>query len=431
LVAVVLLRQSLTWPHHDVDYVHLRHAVRMVEWMLPDPPTGQWDASRDPVVYELEGVHGGYRQAALRTLAVYQAEFGAGGIRRTLSKLDGPRHLAVTRKLNSIWRRLYGGEGRVSRAELDEVLPRVYGRNIQAVVLARWYESAGDARSAAAVRERMRSDDRARLDRGHVIGLVRAAIILVGAVALVAYLVYRMWRPLQPRAAPISRDGGRRLAIAMAVYLAAVEVFLWAGGRVVAWLDGGTAMQYGMGCVFLLAAAVVTFLLLKRLCRRAEISLSDLGLRRTNIGAAVLLGLAGFAVAKLLVWPAGRVDDQLAVLFRPATIGPRLSDLLPTSPFAFLYHLVYGCVLAPIIEETFHRGVMLRALWTRMGFLPAAAVGSLVFAIGHRDPYANMLGLWCDGMVLCVLAAETRSLIPGMVCHAAINAFIRVAAYLA
>ncbi len=80
-------------------------------------------------------------------------------------------------------------------------------------------------------------------------------------------------------------------------------------------------------------------------------------------------------------------------------------------------------VLAPLVEETFFRGFVLRGLMRRMGFLAAAALASALFAVAHVDP-VSYLPVFCIGMVLAWVATETGSLASSMLVHAAYNGVV-------
>ncbi|MDQ3757281.1 MAG: CPBP family glutamic-type intramembrane protease [Actinomycetota bacterium] len=85
---------------------------------------------------------------------------------------------------------------------------------------------------------------------------------------------------------------------------------------------------------------------------------------------------------------------------------------------------------APLVEETFFRGLLQAALLRRLGRpVVAVVVGALVFGVTHYDPEA-LLGLAAFGVVLGVLVVRAGRLGPALVAHAAFNA-VTVAGYLA
>ncbi|QDU86521.1 CAAX amino terminal protease self- immunity [Planctomycetes bacterium Pla163] len=76
---------------------------------------------------------------------------------------------------------------------------------------------------------------------------------------------------------------------------------------------------------------------------------------------------------------------------------------------------------APIFEELAFRGVLFAALRSRMGFLPAAGISAVVFAVGHPYDLAGMLTIAWIGFALAWLYERTGSLVACMAAHSAYN----------
>jgi membrane protease YdiL (CAAX protease family) len=90
---------------------------------------------------------------------------------------------------------------------------------------------------------------------------------------------------------------------------------------------------------------------------------------------------------------------------------------------------VSAVLLAPLVEETVFRGVLLRAGLQRWGFWPAAVVSSLLFGALHSYEAASVAGglvlggqMFVFGLLQCVLVRRTARLFPGVVTHASANA---------
>jgi membrane protease YdiL (CAAX protease family) len=82
---------------------------------------------------------------------------------------------------------------------------------------------------------------------------------------------------------------------------------------------------------------------------------------------------------------------------------------------------VFLVIGAPVVEELFFRGLLLRSLDRRFG-TPAAVIGSaLVFGLVHYE-LLQLPALILFGIVLAVLAERTGRLGPGIAAHAAFNA---------
>ncbi|MGH9056575.1 MAG: lysostaphin resistance A-like protein [Acidimicrobiales bacterium] len=148
----------------------------------------------------------------------------------------------------------------------------------------------------------------------------------------------------------------------------------------------------------------------------------DFGLRLGRwwdlpLGAAI--GLAcQYLLVPLLYLPFEQVDRSLAhQLSQPA----RTDTAAAHGVGMVVVLLLILAVGAPIVEELFFRGLLLRSLLGRTP-VPVAIVGSAVlFALAHFE-LVQFAGLAVFGIVLALLAWRTRRLGPGMAAHAAFNA---------
>jgi len=79
-------------------------------------------------------------------------------------------------------------------------------------------------------------------------------------------------------------------------------------------------------------------------------------------------------------------------------------------------------VAAPIVEEIFFRGLVLRTLRRRFNDTWAIVISSAVFAAAHFEPL-QFPALFVFGLVAAVLATRTGRLGPGIWAHVAFNGF--------
>ena len=152
----------------------------------------------------------------------------------------------------------------------------------------------------------------------------------------------------------------------------------------------------------------------------------DFGLRGkwSDIG----LGLVVAVAVQLLVLPG------IAYLLRPLLGEPEVSgpvqDLLDKSQgLAFAGLMLSVAVGAPIVEELFFRGLLLRSLQRRVPDWAAVALSAVAFGIAHGSALPVdavllvMISLTVFGAILAVMAIRTGRLGPSIVTHAAFNLF--------
>jgi hypothetical protein len=148
---------------------------------------------------------------------------------------------------------------------------------------------------------------------------------------------------------------------------------------------------------------------------------ADFGLRVAgwkDLAGGVAVGLAcQYVLIPALYWPFERLDPALSrQLSRPAeqNVGGA-------------HGVVAGVVLvvflaggAPLVEELFFRGLLLRALLWRTRAPVAIVLSGVLFALAHFEA-VQFAGLAVFGCVLGYLAWRTGRLGPGMAAHAAFN----------
>jgi membrane protease YdiL (CAAX protease family) len=154
--------------------------------------------------------------------------------------------------------------------------------------------------------------------------------------------------------------------------------------------------------------------------RKGNGLVADLGLRFRGVDAgAFLLGVALQAlVVPALYWPlihfTGLTEDDVSGDARElvdAASGPTILVLV-----------LVVCVGAPLAEEIFFRGLLLRSVDKRWGIGAAVVASAIVFAASHLMG-VQFPALLLFGAVVSVLAVRSGRLGPGILCHAGFNAW--------
>ena len=144
----------------------------------------------------------------------------------------------------------------------------------------------------------------------------------------------------------------------------------------------------------------------------------DFGLRvePRDIGIGLTAGvLSQFVLVPLLYLPLRLVDDDLDLSEK----ARELTDLAHGWTVVILVVLVV--VGAPLVEELFYRGLLLRSLSRRFGPGWGVAGSAVAFGVVHFQPL-QLLGLIAFGVVLAVLAERSGRLGPSLMAHIAFNA---------
>lgn len=137
-----------------------------------------------------------------------------------------------------------------------------------------------------------------------------------------------------------------------------------------------------------------------------------------HVAGGVVAGLVGFGgVAGLLA-----LADRLAGGIPPPEQG--LMDASLQGGLATVVAVASAVVLAPVVEEVIHRGVLFVALRRLIGLVGAMLLSGGVFALVHVElaQPAYLLALLLLGVWFAAVRHRTGSLVPPVVAHATFNA---------
>jgi membrane protease YdiL (CAAX protease family) len=208
---------------------------------------------------------------------------------------------------------------------------------------------------------------------------------------------------------------GRDLLLTFFLTLGVVAGFIafsyWFGGR-------GRAMGLASGFVAYGGAfAAIWFGAVWRPGKR----LSDIGLRRCDrsfVTLAIFAALLWIAVTSALYSAAGIWEQAIAA--GKDMVEPFLQDHVQ-----LILMLALAGPVAALVEEVAFRGLLYGWLRGHMGVAPAALLGSLLFTAAHFYVYVAGFVFFVEMLALSVLLALlfelSRSLWPGIVCHAINN----------
>lgn len=192
--------------------------------------------------------------------------------------------------------------------------------------------------------------------------------------------------------------GGRRLGFSLVVAISSavgVGVIVWYGlSKTMGTLLGAALPQIVTFAVYATLVAVLCYAFWPP--DRSPIALRYTGVRELlfAIGATVVL----IAVCVLAYALVGRFFGSFAHLLTQLTaVATDAKRLQGQSSSAWMIAILRGCLLVPIFEEVFFRGLLLSWLNRHMRFVPALLVQAALFAAMHvypvALPYAFLFGI--------------------------------------
>lgn len=355
----------------------------------------------------------------------------------------------------------YGAEGRLWQTVFEggALSPRQTQAAADAIVRLpnlRWwkypalyalYQAQGDASEANRYAREAQTHALSSLVPVILLGGLQVIVVLLG-VGLLIYLLARgrpapgapdLW-PTLPPALPDSerRLGAGDLMAVFAVYLLSGEVLgLLLGGFGVPHvfhvrgllapylpaLARLSAVQrvtasVVLNAVLYVVGAVPPALYLWSMARRRGASLAqEIGWRVFPVGANLLYGVGGFAIAAALMVPVALIGRAL-LRHAPAPSNPIIPLMAGASGAGTIVLLVVlASVAAPLVEELLFRGVFYQAARLKLGVWPAIVATGLVFGFVHPVGVVEMLGIAVLGGVFAWVAETRRSLLPSMAAH--------------
>ncbi len=97
------------------------------------------------------------------------------------------------------------------------------------------------------------------------------------------------------------------------------------------------------------------------------------------------------------------------------------ADLAWGSPLEVAGSVVSAVVAAPVVEEIAFRGLLYATLRRRLSWVLAAGISAAVFALLHGYGVSGFASVFGSGVLWAWAYERTRSLLPGIVAHAANN----------
>jgi membrane protease YdiL (CAAX protease family) len=79
-------------------------------------------------------------------------------------------------------------------------------------------------------------------------------------------------------------------------------------------------------------------------------------------------------------------------------------------------------IWAPLVEEVAFRGFLYTTLRRRFPMVTATVLSSTIFALVHGYSLAGFVTIWWSGLVWACAYEKSRTLWPGILCHATSNA---------
>ncbi len=301
--------------------------------------------------------------------------------------------------------------GRALILQIDDALPPSWFAD---TLIRRIAGRIGDAEARARAESAIVARGRALLLRARVLMAVSLALLAMGALALVWMLKRRgstevARAPLPP---PWSGADGyalfvRGLGVPQAIALLGFVVL---------------RHETGLGTVLGMAADLPLFLWVIHYLRTRDTSMrATFGLVPRRHGWAPLVGATLVLIAVALL-----SDTLIELASRIVNIKTHWTDgfteeLLWSGRRRVVLEAFDATVWAPIVEEITFRGLLYATLRTRLAVGESALLSAVIFTLPHGYAVAGSASVFVSGVLWAIAYERTRSLLPGLLAHAANN----------
>ncbi|MCX7656191.1 MAG: CPBP family intramembrane metalloprotease [Treponemataceae bacterium] len=140
-------------------------------------------------------------------------------------------------------------------------------------------------------------------------------------------------------------------------------------------------------------------------------SLTSFDWRYLAIGSILMVGLSIVL---------SEVDNLTRVVLPMPEFFQNIYGSLFQSEGGFFSSFFTLCIVAPITEELFFRGLVLPGFLSRMTKTKAILLSALLFSLIHLSPW-QLIGPFIIGIIFAIIYIETRSLLPTILLHSLFN----------
>jgi hypothetical protein len=301
------------------------------------------------------------------------------------------------------------GRALIGQAERD--LPESWFRDTLVRSIA---HRIGDAEARARAEAAILARGRALLIRARALMLVSVGLVAAGAIALVWML--RARRDAEVAGAPLPPPWTPGDGYALFVRgLGAPQTIALVGFIVLGQATGlGTVL--GMAADLPLFLWIAVYLRARGTSMRDAFGLVPRGQGWGHLVAATFALIAVALVSDTLIELASRVVD----LETHWTDG-FTEELLWSGRRRVVLETIDASVWAPIVEEITFRGLLYGTLRLRLNVPEAALLSAVIFTLPHGYAVAGSASVLVSGLLWAVAYERTRSLLPGLLAHAANN----------
>ena len=143
-----------------------------------------------------------------------------------------------------------------------------------------------------------------------------------------------------------------------------------------------------------------------------------LGIEFKHVPKKIMIGFVGYVTCMPFLLLTLLISFMAMTFFKAE---PPPHPLVPIvmkdeSVLDLIYMMVFACILGPITEEIFFRGLLYPLFKKRVGIVLVAVLTAMLFAFLHMN-WVMVLSIFVLGILFAYLYEKTGSLLPSMFVH--------------
>lgn len=170
--------------------------------------------------------------------------------------------------------------------------------------------------------------------------------------------------------------------------------------------------------VFILQSVLMLLPLFTVTARHYHLRLSNFGFNKEcGLWRTIQLVIKGYAIYLIITFLVTAFILYTNLRIPGYQVNADLLEIFGTSKLELIIAFIVTVILAPLVEEIFFRGFLLRSLVDKVGVWPGTVLVAALFATFHMQ-WQSVIPIFILGLIINYLMLRSRSIYPAILFHA-------------
>ncbi|MFA6991709.1 MAG: CPBP family intramembrane glutamic endopeptidase [Candidatus Gracilibacteria bacterium] len=173
---------------------------------------------------------------------------------------------------------------------------------------------------------------------------------------------------------------------------------------------------YYLSGLFLVQSLILLLPLLIYTWKKHKLDTENLGFTKIKPARALLEGLKGYLIYLLITYLIITLVIFTGIKIPGYQLQESIFEIFGTKTIELIVTGIIVVIIAPVIEEVFFRGFLLRTVSDHIGLLAGNIVTAAVFAVFHLQ-WQSIIPIFILGLIMNQIVIKNRSIWPAIVFH--------------